>query len=101
MGAYLTYTSLSLLAQAIVWEVPAQGLRSTVEISPLGCRLPLLTSAELSTQFKSLTSSESIWVMAGHGLSLLPAPGVTQLLNFSDTVLVGYCRPSRCACPSW
>ena len=56
------------------------------EKSPLGCCLLLLTSTGFSTQSNSLTSPESIWVMASHGPSLLPAPGVTRLPNFSGTV---------------
>ena len=49
--------------------------------------LPLLTTTSSVPHAQlSLTSPEFIWVMANHGPSLLPAPGVTQLPKFSGTV---------------
>ena len=82
-----TPTPPSSPAQPLSARVPcAQEVRSSFEISPLGCSLPFLTSTRLSTQTNSLTSPEFIWVMGSHGPSLPPAPGVTQLPDFSGFV---------------
>ena len=50
------------------------------------CKQPFLTRAHLSTQANSLTSPQSICVMASCGPSLIPSPGVTWLPNFSSSV---------------
>ena len=76
-------------------EGPAQLLKLSFEKSPLWCCLLLLRSAWLSTHSNSLTSSVSIWVMASQGPSLLPAPGVTWLPNFSGIFLDSDCLPSH------
>ena len=68
---------------------------STFEKIPLGCYLPLQTSAWLSTQSNFLSSPEFSWVMASCSPSLLPASGVTQLPSFSGTVPGGDHCPSR------
>ena len=60
--------------------------------------LLLLSSAWLSTHSNSLTSPETICVMTSHGPSLFPAPGVTQLPNFSGTVPASSILPAVTYC---
>ena len=77
-------------------EVSALVLSYSFEKTPLWCHLPLLTSTWLSTQSNSLTIPESIWVTGSCCPSLLPAPGVIRIPNFSGTAPAGDHHPSQC-----